>query len=162
MSSIDRIVERQILAAQEKGLFDDLPGAGKPLRDLGGPRDENWWLRQYMMREGIDGVAFLPPALALRREAEDLLSRIPAMATETSVRQAVAELNVRIGDALAKPAGEGPSMTLMQLDADQIVIGWRAARTPQRPEPAERPPDPRRRRRLTHLTRWIRVRDHRA
>ena len=59
MSSIDRIVDCQILAAQEKGLFDDLAGVGKPLADLGAHRDENWWLRQYMMREGINGVAFL-------------------------------------------------------------------------------------------------------
>ena len=136
MSSIDRIVERQILAAQEKGLFDDLPGAGRPLRDLGGPRDENWWLRQYMMREGINGVAFLPPALALRKEAEDLLTQIAGMPTEKAVRQAVTELNGRIGDALRKPPAEGPSMTLMELDVDQIVIGWWATRAPvERPAP---------------------------
>lgn len=139
MSSIDRIVERQILAAQEKGLFDDLPGAGQPLRDLGGPRDENWWLRQYMMREGINGATFLPPALALRKEAEDLLARIGGMPNEKAVRQAVAELNVRIGEALRKPSAEGPAMTLMELDADEIVIGWWASRPsverPAMPEP---------------------------
>ena len=130
MSSIDRIVERQILAAQEKGLFDNLPGAGQPLKDFGGPRDENWWLRQYMMREGINGVAFLPPALALRKEAEDLVQRVAEMTTEKAVRESVAELNVRIRGALSKPASDGPSMTLMPLDVDQVVAGWRSARTP--------------------------------
>ncbi|MET3808448.1 hypothetical protein ABIB25_005477 [Nakamurella sp. UYEF19] len=124
---IERIVERQIREAEERGVFDDLPGAGKPLGDIGGPRDENWWLRQYMLREGISGVPFLPPALALRKEAQDLPATVAKLRTEAQVREVVAKLNQRIVDVLRKPA-EGPSMTLMPVDADDVVIAWRRAR----------------------------------
>lgn len=139
---IERIAERQIREAQERGAFDNLPGAGKPLGDLGGPRDENWWLRQYMLREGINGVPFLPPALALRKEAEDLQAAVASLSTEQQVREAVADLNQRILEALKKPAADGPSMTLMQVDAERVVFQWRLGRiglsTATRP-PAEAP-----------------------
>ena len=39
-------VEKAIREAQERGEFDDLPGAGKPLKDLGDPDDPLWWLRR--------------------------------------------------------------------------------------------------------------------
>ncbi len=64
-------VDRKIREAQEQGQFDDLPGAGKPLSDHGREYDENWWINDWIRREGAAGGA-LPPTLALRREAEDL------------------------------------------------------------------------------------------
>jgi hypothetical protein len=57
-------VERQIREAQERGEFDDLPGAGKPLPGLTRDYDEMWWLRQLAEREH---VSTLPPMLALRK-----------------------------------------------------------------------------------------------
>ncbi len=35
-------VEKAIREAQERGEFDGLPGAGKPLGDLGSPDDAMW------------------------------------------------------------------------------------------------------------------------
>ncbi len=149
--SIDRLVERQIREAQERGLFDNLPGAGKPLGDLGGPKDENWWLRQYMQREAIDGVAFLPRALALRKEAEDLPATVAKLRTESDARAAVTKLNERILEALRMPP-EGPPMTSMQLDIEEIVKVWREAHEPiQRTQ--DESEEPRRRKRLA---RWRR------
>jgi hypothetical protein len=126
-SGIDGIVERQIRDAQQRGLFDNLPGAGRPLGDIGERRDENWWLRQYLLREGVTGVPFLPPALALRKEAEDLPAAVAALDTEVKVRAMVARLNARIRDALAKPA-DGPSMTLMEVDVERLILDWRLFR----------------------------------
>ena len=143
--SIDRIVERQIREAQERGVFDNLPGAGKPLADVGGPKDENWWLRQYVQREGLDGVAFLPPALALRKEAEDIQVTAAELGTEAQVRELVTHLNDRILDALRKPS-EGPPMTLMQLDVESVVTSWRAARK-QTPGERQELEEPQRRKR---------------
>ncbi len=146
---IEGIVERQIRDAQERGLFDNLPGAGRPLRNLGGPRNENWWLRQYLLREGVSGVPFLPPALALRKEAEDLPAVVAELATEAQVRLIVARLNERIRTALAAPA-DGPSMTLMELDVEPIILGWRRsllARQRPSPQVPEEPPRRRWRRR---------------
>lgn len=144
---IERMVDRQIREAQERGAFDNLPGAGKPLGDLGRPRDENWWLRQYLIREGVSDVPFLPPALALRKEAEELPEAVAKLATEAQVRAIVAKLNERILDALKKPK-DGPSMTLMQVDVERIVLDWRLSRIasnrPTLPPMAEN--QPRRRR----------------
>ncbi|MEV4218944.1 DUF1992 domain-containing protein [Nonomuraea sp. NPDC049725] len=38
-------VDRQIREAQERGEFDDLPGAGKPLPGADKPYDEHWWIK---------------------------------------------------------------------------------------------------------------------
>ena len=59
-------IERQIRRAGERGEFDQLPGAGRPLPDLDRPHDEMWWVKQKLRREG---VSYLPPSLALRRPA---------------------------------------------------------------------------------------------
>lgn len=57
-------VDRQICEAQERGEFDDLPGAGKPLPDLGRPRDELWWVRKQAKDEDL---TYLPPTLQARK-----------------------------------------------------------------------------------------------
>ncbi|MER2092403.1 MAG: DUF1992 domain-containing protein, partial [Saccharopolyspora rectivirgula] len=45
-------IDRQIREAAERGEFDDLPGAGKPLPKHA-PTDELWWIRSYVEREGL-------------------------------------------------------------------------------------------------------------
>jgi hypothetical protein len=50
----ESLVERKIREAMERGDFDDLPGAGKPIPDLHRPEDELTWVRKWMQREGID------------------------------------------------------------------------------------------------------------
>ena len=46
-------IERQIREAQERGEFDNLPGAGKPIEGLEGPHDELWWLKRMLEREQL-------------------------------------------------------------------------------------------------------------
>src|SRR5262245_3329060 len=58
-------VDLQIRQAMERGDFDDLPGAGKPISDLGAHHDPNWWIKKLVEREH---VTLLPPSLALRKE----------------------------------------------------------------------------------------------
>ena len=41
-----RWVDLQIQQAMERGDFDDLPGAGKPLKNLGPTHDRDWWLKR--------------------------------------------------------------------------------------------------------------------
>jgi hypothetical protein len=62
---VESWVERQIREAEERGAFDNLPGAGKPLPGLGKPHDEMWWIRQKMAREGVSADALLPESLKL-------------------------------------------------------------------------------------------------
>jgi hypothetical protein len=117
-------IDRQIREAQERGDFDNLPGAGKPIPDLGEHHDELWWIRQLIKRENI---SVTPPMLKLRKDVEDALERIAAAATEAEVRDTVNVLNARIVDANRK-AASGPPSNLMPLDADRVVDEWRQRR----------------------------------
>jgi hypothetical protein len=40
MDRLESLVEKQIREAQEQGEFDNLPGAGKPLRGIDAGRDD--------------------------------------------------------------------------------------------------------------------------
>jgi hypothetical protein len=46
-------IDRQIREAEERGEFDNLPGAGKPLKDLDKPQDADWWVKRLIARENL-------------------------------------------------------------------------------------------------------------
>jgi len=118
--------DQAIRQAQERGEFDNLPGAGKPLPGAGQHLPEDWWVRDMVARENISGV--LPPGLALKREVQDLPAKLDAKATtEAEVRAAVEELNARILKALRGPV-EGPPVTVMPLKVDVVVEAWKGRR----------------------------------
>ena len=62
-------VDLQVRQAMERGDFDDLPGAGKPIADLGEHHDPDWWIKKLVERENI---AVLPPSVQLRKEDAEL------------------------------------------------------------------------------------------
>ena len=124
-------VERLIREAQERGEFDDLPGAGRPLPGAGEPYDENWWIRNLVRRENLAGA--LSPALALRKESEDLNRLVADKPTEESVRAFVEDLNERIREA-RRTGGTGPMLLLLRThDVEKVVAAWRRARAGRRP-----------------------------
>jgi hypothetical protein len=51
MDVFESIADRRIRAAREAGLFDNLPGAGKPIPDLGRERPAGWWADRLVRRE---------------------------------------------------------------------------------------------------------------
>ena len=51
-------IDYQIREAQERGEFDDLPAAGKPIPDLDKPFHEMWWVKDKLRREGL---SYMPP-----------------------------------------------------------------------------------------------------
>ena len=116
--------EELIQLAREEGAFDNLPGAGKPLADLGESYDPDWWVKKLVRRER---VSLLPPALELLRKVEAEVERIWKLSREDEVRERIRALNVEIARANAR-AAEGPPTCLAPLDADTIVAEWRAAR----------------------------------
>ncbi|MFG3495542.1 DUF1992 domain-containing protein [Streptomyces sp. NPDC047928] len=118
-------VDRQIREATERGDFDRLSGLGKPLPDDTAPYDELWWVKGKMHREGLSA---LPPALALRKEAEDALKAIGEAATEARVRRLVADINEKIAEAIRRPP-PGPPLNLSLFDVEELVRDWRAARS---------------------------------
>lgn len=49
-------VDLQVQQATQRGDFDNLPGADKPIPGLDRPHDPDWWVRQLIQREQITGV----------------------------------------------------------------------------------------------------------
>jgi len=118
-------IEAQIRVAREKGAFDNLPGAGKPLPNLGQEYDPLWWVKQLVQREQI---SMLPPSLELLRKVEKELATIEKLHDEATVRRRVAALNVEIAKVNATVM-DGPPTRLGTLDVDQVVARWRQTRS---------------------------------
>jgi hypothetical protein len=124
-------IDQQITEAAERGLFDDLPGAGKPLPK----RDEDAaqaWLREYLRREGLATRDVLPTPLKLRKEREVLAKRAPQLPSEQDVIEAVAELNDRIMQWRRLPLDSPIFVPLV--DESQMTGLWR--QTHPEPDPA--------------------------
>lgn len=124
-ASFESWVDAQIRQARERGEFDNLAGAGKPLRDIDGNHDELWWIRQWLKREN---VGFTPPAIALRKSVEDFLDGVGRIPTERAVRGVVEELNARIRELNRVPPLDGPPSSLMPLDQDAVLARWHEQR----------------------------------
>jgi hypothetical protein len=122
--SFETWVERQIREANERGEFDNLPGAGKPIADLDEPHDELWWVRRKLRRENL---TYLPPTIALRKEAEEALLAAARAGSEEQVRRIVAEINAKIVEGNRK-AASGPPLNLVPFDVDRVVRDWRGRR----------------------------------
>ncbi len=147
-------VDLQVRQAMERGAFDDLPGAGKPIRDLGSNHDPDWWVKQLIERERVTGV--LPPALQLRKDDAELDAALDRLVTEREVWREVEEFNARVVAARRQLEG-GPPVITPTRDVEATVAGWRERRAARRTSaraaaPAPEPPVRRRR--------WRRERRH--
>lgn len=135
MSYQEGHIDRIIREAQERGEFDDLPGAGKPL-DLGNPQDPDWWVKQWVKREKIDTSATLPPALALRKERESFPDSLLELRTEPSVRAVLEDYNRRVREEHLRPTfGTLPRPITATVDIDDMVRQWSEKRASLQPKP---------------------------
>jgi len=124
--SFNSWIDRQIEEAAERGAFDDLPGAGKPLPDRGDQDAGQAWLRDYLRREGVPSAELLPTPLRLRKEAERLAETAAELRSEQQVREAVADLNERIMQWRRLPLGSPIFVPLV--DEEAMIDSWRSAR----------------------------------
>jgi hypothetical protein len=92
MSLLDRLADAKITAAMERGEFDDLPGAGRPLELEDLSRVPPHMRAGYTLLRNAD---VLPPEVELRREIYSLGGLIDAAADPGEV----AELKRRRRDA---------------------------------------------------------------
>jgi hypothetical protein len=129
-------VDQQISEAAERGAFDNLPGAGKPLPRRDDDDDGMAWIRDKVRSEGLSTEAMLPVPLRLMRESERLAQTVGELNTEQQVREAAAELNHRITEWRRIPVG--PPVFVRLVDEEDLVSRWRAAQ----PEPADVPAGP--------------------
>lgn len=138
-------VDQQVRVAMAKGEFDDLPGAGKPIKDLGKEHDPDWWIKRLVEREQI---TVLPPSVALRKEDAGLDDHLDTIAFEGDVRREVEDFNARVIRARYS-LSPGPPLITMPRDVDATIAAWRARRTArlevQRAALAASRPEPRRR-----------------
>ncbi|GAA4087278.1 DUF1992 domain-containing protein [Nocardioides kongjuensis] len=133
-------VDPQRRQAMERGEFDDLPGAGKPIPDLGATHDPDWWVKRLVERERI---TVLPAALQLRKDEAELEAALDRLGSEREARAFVEDFNARVIRARYTPV-DGPPLITMPRDVEETIAAWherRAARrlaAPPRPEPEHR------------------------
>ncbi|MFI8852216.1 DUF1992 domain-containing protein [Streptomyces sp. 891-h] len=123
--SFETWADRQIREAEERGEFAGLPGAGKPLPALDKPYTEQWWVERKMRDENL---SYLPPSLALRKEAQEAAERAAEARSEAEVRSLLTEINARIDEAIRNPP-EGPPHRLVPFDVESAVREWRSNRS---------------------------------
>ena len=111
--------------AEAAGDFDDLPGKGKPLENVGEVEDPNWWAKNLLRREG---VSVTPPAIEIRRSVERFRERIGEIPSEQALRDAFEALNAEI-KRLNKIAATGPPTTQAPMDWEAERSRWQAARS---------------------------------
>lgn len=119
-------IDRQVREAMERGEFDNLPGAGKPIADLGGAHDPDWWLKRWVQRNDA-GEAALPPTVQLRKQRDELQATLADVRTEREAREIIADLNERIRES-HRHRLPGPPVFTATVDVEAAVAEWRRAR----------------------------------
>jgi Domain of unknown function (DUF1992) len=118
-------IDQQISEAMERGDFDNLPGAGKPLPKHSD--DAEAWALNWARREGGSTEEMLPTPLKLRKQSARLAEAAPALRSEEHVREACAELNERIMEWRKLPLG--PPIFVPLVDEEKMVGLWRDAQS---------------------------------
>lgn len=143
MEPYETPVDKAIREAQERGEFDNLPGAGKPLANLGNPDDPDWWVKQYAAREKLDLSGALSPALAHRKEAAGFPASLADLSTEASVRAVLEDYNRRVKlDRLRPAVGRYAPLLAPVVDVEDLVRQWHALREAARAAAAASAPAP--------------------
>jgi hypothetical protein len=117
-------VEETVRQGIARGEFDNLPGAGKPIKNLGAQHDPDWWVKQLVEREQI---VMLPRSVQLRKDDTELDDLIDQEAAEDGARRIVEEFNERV-IAARYGAPEGPPLITMPRDVDATLDAWRERR----------------------------------
>ena len=131
---VETWVDQAIQQAQRRGDFDNLRGAGKPLRSLDRPHDPDWWLKGLLEREQIDPSEALPGPIALRRERETYPESLLGMSDEAAVREVLEDFNARVIEDRRRPHfGNAPPLVVGRVDVEGTVARWRALRAEAAP-----------------------------
>ena len=115
-------IDRQIREAMERGEFDNLPGAGRPL-EL--DDDPEWWIKSKIKRENLEPV--LPDALSLRKEVAAVQDQLRGVRTEPAARAVLEGLNERIRSFYAAAATR-PQIVVRLVDVERELRVWRESR----------------------------------
>lgn len=91
--ALQSIVEERIKKAQEEGLFDDLPGKGKPLK-----LDDDSMIAPHLRASYriLKNAGILPPEMQARKDIGDLKQLLSEVRCEEEAEKLVAEINRKI------------------------------------------------------------------
>ena len=90
MSFWDKLVEDRIREASEQGAFDDLPGAGKPVRLEDDSRIEPELRLAYKI---LSNAGYVPEEIELKKQIDSIHELMRDMPDEKSRYQAMQRLN---------------------------------------------------------------------
>ncbi|HSG80554.1 MAG TPA: DnaJ family domain-containing protein, partial [Acidimicrobiia bacterium] len=86
---VEGVVERRIREAVDRGEFASLPGAGRPIRDLGEGYDPAWWTKRWVRRQRLE------------TEASDLREELRSVTPRASFDEAAGRRRAAIEERLA-------------------------------------------------------------
>lgn len=121
MNLFESIADRRIADARRAGLFDDLPGRGKPIADLGRERPPGWWAMRVVRTER-DKMRFE----GLKDHLERAMPGLWRLQSEDQVVTRVCELNRTISEHNAATTFE----RVQPLSVEDTVRRWRGLRRP--------------------------------
>lgn len=116
------LVERRIQEAMERGDFDNLPGAGKPLHIDEPPvlNSDLWWALKILKQAN-----FVPDEIRWRKQIDELRVRMHAAQNEQELRRIVREMNTLIMKLNTMGTNRIPT-TLTTFNEEKVVAEWRA------------------------------------
>lgn len=121
-------VDLEIEQAQRRGDFDNLPGAGQPIKGIE-QNDPDWWVKSLIEREKLDLSSALPTVMALRQERRGFPESLAGIADEVAVRERLEDYNARVLEDRRKPvAGPNSPAIAGRVDVEEMVEQWRLLR----------------------------------
>ena len=139
LQQIHSWVDVEIEQAQRRGDFDNLHGAGKPLKNVE-QSDPDWWVKQLIEREKLDMSAALPTVMALRQERRSYPQSLVRLADEVAVRERLEDYNARVLEDRRRPVvGPNSPAVAPRVDVEEMVTQWRALRAESAQQVANSP-----------------------
>ena len=122
MRTIDSLIDEQVRKACDEGLFDDLPGHGRPLRDLDRTRSAaDVWLENKVHEENL--TLPLPEGLRLRKELAAELTDIRGLRDRDEIHARLLQLNARIRSVNSR-AVKGPQPNVAPVNIARFLADW--------------------------------------
>jgi hypothetical protein len=123
-------IDEQVEKARKEGAFDNLPGTGKPLKNLDAPYEEDWWLREFLEREQL---SVTPEPIELRARIDTLRAEAAMLTDEREARRRFVAMNALIArmNSIPQPDALPP---VAPVDVDAEVRAWRRRRGAARQE----------------------------
>jgi hypothetical protein len=118
-------IDRQVSEAEKRGKFDGLSTAGKPLPDIGGRSDENWWIKGKLREEGL---SYTSPSLALKKSVADALAAALEADSDDQARAIVEVINGKIREANRKGI-KGPPVVFRPIQFESVLRDRRGRRS---------------------------------